>query len=183
MAFANACEATKGMRIMGDIVRFPVGRDQEVIAMYQTGATMAEIGQKFGITRQRVSQIFKRFGVVVPPARRGRRPVDEATTQKYVAEAVKLGSKSQAALSFGVSPDTIARALRRAGVKISKGKFTDDNVKADIIKRYHAGERLREIAESYGTRAQHVNSLLRKWGVEAKRAALWKKGTFYISQG
>ena len=168
---------------MGDIVRIPAGRDQEVIAMYQTGATMAEIGEKYNITRQRVSQIFKRFGVYVAPSRRGRRPVDAETTAKYVAEAVKLGSKSAAAQSFGVSPDTISRALRRAGVKISNGKFTDEKVKADIIRRYHNGERLREIAESYGTRAQHVNSLLRKWGVEAKRAALWKKGTFYISQG
>jgi len=158
-------------------------RALELVNDYHAGASMSEIGEKFGITRQRVSQIFKKHGVHVPPARRGRRPVDEATTQRYVAEAVKLGSKSKAARAFGVSPDTIARALLRAGVKISRGKFTNEQVKADIIRRYHSGDGLREIAESYGTRAQHVNSLLRKWGVEAKRAALWKKGTFNISQG
>jgi hypothetical protein len=68
-------------------------------------------------------------------------------------------------------------------VKISRGKFTNEHVKADIIRRYHSGDGLREIGESYGTKAQHVNSLLRKWGVEANRAALWKRGTLKISQG
>jgi len=53
---------------MENIVRVPQGRDKEVIELYQTGATMAEIGEKFGITRQRVSQIFKRFGVYVAPS-------------------------------------------------------------------------------------------------------------------
>jgi hypothetical protein len=168
---------------MGDVVRIAQGRDKEVIEIYQGGATMAEIGEKYGITRQRVSQIFKRYGVYVAPSRRGRKPVDAETTQKYVAEAVRLGSKVKAAERFGVSPDTIGRALRRAGVSLKVGKFTDEKVKADIIRRYESGERLREIAESYDTRAQHVNTLLRKWGVEAKRAALWKKGSFTISQG
>jgi hypothetical protein len=152
-------------------------RTQEMLNEYEAGTSMAEIGEKFGITKQRVSQIFKKRGIYIAPSRRGRRAVDQETTQKYVAEAIKLGSKSQAAKTFGVSPDTIARALRRAGVKISTGKFTGEKVKADIISRYHSGEGLREIAEVYGTKAQHVNSLLRKWGVEAKRAALWKKGT------
>jgi Mor family transcriptional regulator len=159
------------------------GRNQELIDAYKSGMTMAELGQKFGITRQRVSQIFKRHGVYVAPSRRGRKPVDQETTQKYVAEAVKFGSKVKAAETFGVSPDTIGRALRRAGVSLKVGKFSDEKVKGDIIRRYESGERLREIAESYGTRAQHVNTLLRKWGVEAKRAALWKRGTLNISQG
>jgi hypothetical protein len=150
-------------------------RDAEILKEYQTGMTMAELGAKHGITRQRISQIFKRAGVVVAPSRRGRKPVDAALSQAYVAEAVKLGNKVQAAQKFGVSPDTIGRALRRAGISLRVGKFTDAKVKADIVSRYESGERLREIAESYGTRAQHVNSLLRKWGVEAKRAALWKR--------
>lgn len=158
-------------------------RNQELIQAYQAGMSMAELGAKFGITRQRVSQIMKRNGVYVAPSRRGRKPTDPALTQKYVAEAVKLGSKTKAAEVFGVSADTIGRALRKSGVKLSVGKFSDEKVRADIIRRYESGERLREIAESYGTRAQHVNTLLRKWGVEAKRAALWKRGTLTISQG
>lgn len=158
-------------------------RNQELIQAYQTGMTMAELGAKFGITRQRVSQIMKKHGVYVAPSRRGRKPTNPELTQKYVAEAVKLGSKKKAAEVFGVSPDAIGRALRKSGVKLSVGKFSDEKVRADIIRRYESGERLREIAESYGTRAQHVNTLLRKWGVEAKRAALWKRGTLTISQG
>jgi transposase len=101
--------------------------------------------------------------------------VAKEISEAYVAEAVALGNKIKAAEKFGVSPDTIGRALRRAGISLRSTKFTNDRVKTDIIARYHNGERLSAIAQSYDTRAQHVNSLLRKWGVEAKRAALWKR--------
>jgi intein/homing endonuclease len=63
-------------------------------------------------------------------------------------------------------------------------KFTSDETKRDITLRYQQHERLSSIATSYGTRAQHINSLLRKWGVEPTRAKKWKrKGTLAISQG
>lgn len=160
---------------MGDLVRVAQGRDKEMIELHAAGKTMSEIGEQYGITRQRVCQILQRYGVKVDPSRRGRKPVAKEVSEAYVAEAVALGNKIKAAEKFGVSPDTIGRALRRAGVSLRSTKFTTDQVKSDIIARYHKGERLSAIAQSYDTRAQHVNSLLRKWGVEAKRAALWKR--------
>lgn len=169
---------------MGEVIRVPEGRDREIIESYKSGATMAEVGEKFGITRQRVCQIFKRYGVAADMSRRGRKPTDPALMQKYADRAVWHGSKVAAAKEFGVSPDTIGRALRRAGVSLRKTKFTSEEVKTDIITRYKLSEPLSRIAQSYSTRPQHINSLLRKWGIEANRAVKWnRKGSFTISQG
>lgn len=38
-------------------------REQEILFLYQTGKTTIEIGEKFGITRQRVQQILKKYGL------------------------------------------------------------------------------------------------------------------------
>lgn len=169
---------------MENIIRTPVGRDAEIIEKYRAGKTMAQIGEEYNITRQRISQLFKLYNVKADMSRRGKKPTDPALTQKYVAVAMELGSKTKAAEQLGVSPDTIGRALRRAGLSVRKTKFTSDEAKTDITLRYQQRERLSSIATSYGTRAQHINSLLRKWGVEPNRAKTWKRrGTLTISQG
>lgn len=151
------------------------GRDAEIIQKYQGGMTMGEVAGEYNLTRQRVCQILQRHGVKVEPARRGRRPTDPELVQKYVAEAISLKSKSMAARKFGVSVDTIARAVKKAGLHIPASRFEEPGVKEDIIARYNAGEPLRAIGELHGTRAQHINTLLRKWGIEGKRALLWKR--------
>lgn len=169
---------------MGEVIRVPEGRDREVIELYKSGATMAQVGEKFGITRQRISQIFKRYGVPADMTRRGRKPSDPLKMKAYADKAVELGSKIKAAEALGVSPDTIGRALRRVGISLRKTKFTNEEVKTDIISRYRLSESLTKIAMSYDTRPQHINSLLRKWGVQPNRAINWKrKGTLTISQG
>ena len=149
------------------------GKHDQVIAMYQAGKTMAEIGQEFGLTRQRICQVLQKNKVKVD-SRRGRRPVPQETIDTYVAEAVRLNSKRDAAETLGVSVDAITRALRRSGVRLrSQNKFTNEEAKGDITRRYNSGEKLRVIAESYGTRAQHINTLLRKWGVQPQG---WHRG-------
>jgi transposase len=149
------------------------GKAEEVIALYKSGKTMAEVGEAFGTTRQAVCQLLAKHKVPVDASRRGRKPVAQEITDAYVKAAMELGSKGAAAEKFGVSVDTIGRALRRSGISMRSTKFTTDEVRTDIINRYQGGERLRVIAESYGTRAQHVNSLLRKWGVEPQG---WHRG-------
>lgn len=150
------------------------GRHAEVIALYQQGKTMAEIGATFGITRQRVCQVLQHNGVKADQSRRGRRKTPKETIDMYVKEALATGSKRTAAEKFGVSVDVITRALRRNGVVLrEKTKFTQEETKLDIKRRYLSGEKLRLIAESYGTRPQHINTLLRKWGVQPQG---WHRG-------
>lgn len=152
----------------------PRARDEQMVGMYTSGKTMEEIGAHYGVSRQRICQILQRNGVSTAGARRGRKPADPAKLAAYAQEAITTGSKKQAAEKFGVSVDTIGRAMRFAGVSLRSTKFATEDTRADIVKRYLAGERLRVIAESYGTRAQHINSLLRRWGVEPQG---WSRGT------
>lgn len=162
-----------------------IGKDTEIIKLYQGGATMQEVGDKFGVSRQMICQVLQKNNIKGDSTRRGRRPIADEIVDKYVAEAVRTGSKQAAASKFGVSVDAITRALRKRGVSMRKDKYTTEAVKADITRRYLGGERLRVIAESYGTRAQHINTLLRKWGVEPQGWHRGKtiRGTLKIHQG
>jgi len=169
---------------MGELIHTPAGRDTEIIKAYRAGKTMSEIGGELGITRQRISQIFKKHGELADMSRRGKKPTDPALTQKYVAVAMELRSKIKAAEQLGVSPDTIGRALRRSGLSLRSTKFTSQKAMLDITLRYQSRETLSSIAATYGTRAQHINSLLRKWGVAPNRAINWRRRrVLTISQG
>ena len=119
-----------------------------------------------------MSQVYREYKGLQLPA------IADEVIDRYVAEAVRTGSKRAAADKFGVSVDSITRALRKRGVSMRKDKYTTTEVQRDITRRYLAGERLRVIAESYGTRAQHINTLLRKWGVEPQG---WHRGKMHGS--
>jgi transposase len=162
-----------------------IGKDEEILKLYAGGATMQEIGDKFGVSRQMVCQVLQKHNVKGDKSRRGRRPIAAEVIDGYVAEAVRTGSKQAAAEKFGVSVDAITRALRKRGVSMRKDKYTTEAVKSDITSRYLKGERLRVIAESYGTRAQHINTLLRKWGVQPQgwHRGGTTKGSLKIHQG
>jgi len=150
-----------------------IGKDEEILKLYASGDTMQQIGDKFGVSRQMVCQVLQKHNVKGDKSRRGRKPIAAEVIDGYVAEAVRTGSKQVAAEKFGVSVDAITRALRKRGVSMRKDKYTTESVKEDITSRYLKGERLRVIAESYGTRAQHINTLLRKWGVQPQG---WHRG-------
>jgi len=66
----------------GDTPKY--ARDQAVIALYREGSTLAEVGEQFGITRERVRQILAAEGVPT----RGR---SEACQIKYEAWAAEHG--------------------------------------------------------------------------------------------
>ena len=42
-------------------------RNRRIVELRQSGLTLAEVGAKFGITKERVRQIVKEAGVVAEP--------------------------------------------------------------------------------------------------------------------
>jgi len=85
---------------------------QRLIEDYQAGATVYELGDRFGINRRTVSAILKRHGVTM--RRRGLSPeqVDEAV-RLYEAgwSLARIGER------MGVDPTTVLNRLRERGVK------------------------------------------------------------------
>ena len=85
---------------------------QNLIAGYQAGATVYELGDRFGISRQTVSTTLHRHGVEM--RRRGLSP-------EQVNEAVRLyeagWSLARIGERMGVDPTTVLTRLRERGVR------------------------------------------------------------------
>jgi site-specific DNA recombinase len=86
---------------------------QRLIEDYETGATLHELGERFGIVRQTVGKILKRHGVVM--RQRGLSP-------EQVDEAVRLYEEGWSLARVGEHLDvddmTVMRRLAERGVKM-----------------------------------------------------------------
>lgn len=86
---------------------------REVIATYEAGATVYQLGQRFGIARQTVSKILKRHGV--PMRRTGLSP-------DQISQAARLYEDGWSLARIGerlkVSADTVRLRLLERGVKL-----------------------------------------------------------------
>jgi len=143
-------------------------RDQEMYDYYYGGATLQEVADKYGLTRQRVQQIVVRCG----PKRdrvstRKNRKYDYQAIASYLQE--NSATVQHTAAHFGCSISTVLNALYSVGVQPAKKvRFTSLAIN-DIVSRYQAGEKLRLIGESYNTTPQYINTVLRRAGAIASR--------------
>lgn len=76
---------------MGPVLTSPASGNKRVAAayaMYEAGATLEEVGQAFGVTRERVRQLFRQHGL---PTRgvRGTYQMQRALTIRKYAERIK----------------------------------------------------------------------------------------------
>ncbi|MCA1675280.1 MAG: helix-turn-helix domain containing protein [Actinobacteria bacterium] len=86
---------------------------QKLITEYTAGATIYQLGERFGIDRRTVSTILHRHDV--PMRRRGLRP-------DQIDEAVRLYedgcSLARISARIGIDPTTVLARLRDRGVKM-----------------------------------------------------------------
>lgn len=94
------------------IKRLTPGEIQELIKGYEAGTTVYELGERFGIRRQRVAEVLKRHGVKM--RRQGLSPTQ-------IDEAVRLykagNSLARVGERLGVDPGTVLNRLRERGVR------------------------------------------------------------------
>ncbi|CAM4178814.1 hypothetical protein [Nocardiopsis rhodophaea] len=86
---------------------------KELIAVYESGATVYQLSQRFGIARQTVSKILKRHGVQM--RRTGLTPDQIATAARLYESGWSLARVGE---HFGVSPDTVRLRLIERGVQM-----------------------------------------------------------------
>ncbi len=86
---------------------------QELIAGYQAGATVYQLGERFSIDRKTVSLVLRRHDV--PIRRRG-------LTSEQIDEAVRLYGQgwplARIGRKMGVDPTTVLSRLRERGVRM-----------------------------------------------------------------
>lgn len=87
---------------------------KELIAVYESGAGLGELSQRFGVSRQTVSRILKRHGV---ESRWSRRITDEEVdeAERLYKQGLSLARVGQ---RFNTTDDTIRRHLIKRGVKM-----------------------------------------------------------------
>lgn len=87
---------------------------QALITVYEAGAGLAELSQRFGVSRQTVSSILKRHGIEPRWSRR--------ITDEEVDEAARLYeqglSLARVGQRFSTTDDTIRRHLLKRGVQM-----------------------------------------------------------------
>ena len=91
----------------------------ELVTGYQTGATVYELGRKYGISRNTVSSLLEREGVP-----RRNRPLSQAQIEQAV-ELYAIGqSLATIGAQLGCDPNTVRLALLKAGIRMrnSHGK-------------------------------------------------------------
>ena len=99
--------------------RLTPAQKDEVITLYQQGVPVREICQRYGISRQQVSDLRNARGIP-------RRPCGLSDEQKHQAEQHYLAGRSCAAIGrqFGVHAETVRRYLRTTGVALRPRRST-----------------------------------------------------------
>lgn len=102
-----------------------------------------------------------------------------ARDDEYIVAYLETGSQTKAAKICGVSRETVARAVRRAGLKLtgrntcggSKKKITDEQILYDIA----CGLTRQEIADKHGVHIENLARRMRNLGVHARHKPRCKK--------
>ena len=128
------------------------GRIPRIMEMRKEGATLEQIGEEFGITRERVRQLVVKAGLTKEFAERPPTPFEVQVFEEYKAGASidfvasKLGICSATARSWLVKYGYEIRPSR----KRLKQRAERDRLAAQIAERYHAGENTGDIAKAFG---------------------------------
>ena len=145
-------------------------RNREMARQYKAGSTMAECGAPYGLTRQRVHQIFIEMGV----ARRSTksRPVFNPARDHFLA-MMKNGLKpAQIASELGCTTNTVYEIRKRLGIEASfsvvqRGKSGDPSDPKNVTIRHLLGKGMttKQVAEKMGMSRNAVQVRMLKAGI------------------
>lgn len=157
-----------------------VERAAEMARRYQGGETLQEIGDSFGVTRERVRQLLRKAGVPSLGVRAGvggHKPAPITDFEREVAAAYSAGDTplQQLRERFGITANQLAVILLRTktpklGLSHWLTRPDDAERTAKAAELYRAGLKTREIAEQIGVkRPEQVYPYLHKAGVRLNR--------------
>lgn len=155
-------------------------RERIFATRYQSGETLQQIANDFGITRERVRQVLRQTGVpsaglrpfvgenISVAARNAERVLDLAKSGKTVMDIVR---------EVGSDPLSIRRVLKYHGVRETRGKMgrpfvpeVAERARA-IVADYNAGLKVVEITAKHGVSIPEIYRSLRRFGGQLRRKA------------
>lgn len=144
-------------------------RALEMYEYYTADHSIEEVGAAWGISKQRVHQIFIEFGFERRPRqwRRPRifnRPDVLAIYPRYIA-----GEKTAIlAAEIGVSISTFRNLIKRCGLQLRLQHWTKEQVEDMYRLKRDQGFTQAEIGERYGLGQSRVSALFVRYGYNSK---------------
>lgn len=156
-------------------------RAEDMSALYTEGKTLQEVGDKYGLTRERVRQILRQLGT----ESLGRRDKEEAELTAKEKKIALLYDKGTSPMEIckrrGISYTELHNILKRAGITLKpKGFFNRrlgyEKIRDGVIRDYKEGEITRVIANRYGLCGPtEIYKFIKREGVESRMTVAWRK--------
>lgn len=197
-----APESAKPMRfhafIIGRLRRQVIMTDNEIIAKYYELRSCRAVGECCGCSGETIRRVLLKNGIKLTGWKYKRQPPKYHcpviyTNSQLIECYLKYGSQTPAAAELGVSRETVARAVRRAGIKLTgrskprtKTGGTPPKISdAEILEEVKAKD-LFEIAKQRAMSPERLYRRARKLGIDVKAhwaENQWKRrAAFYGSE-
>jgi len=138
-------------------------RVEQMYALYQAGATLEEVGERFRISKSRASQLFKAAGLKT----RAEHVADRVPAMYALYQGgATLGEVGE---QFGASSHRVGELFKAAGLK-TRSNAVNYPVQ-DLYERYAQGATLKEIGEDLGVSHEWVRQLFKAAGLETRSVA------------
>jgi transposase-like protein len=155
---------------------------RDLVAAYEGGESILAIARRLRIHTRRVTQILDESGLGWRHPGGKRRFSDEQAAE--FARAYQAGEGLvQIGRRYGVAAPVIRRYLIRAGIPlrpVGAPAFWTEDRKAEAIRRYQAGEQLKDIATTMGCGTTTLTRTLVELGVHEKKQ-WWLSGEAHHS--
>lgn len=144
-----------------------VERNQEIIRAVQSGEILAKIGERYGVTRQRISQISMKAGI----CRGWHRTVTVPEKWTEVLAQYHAGVPAHS-IDVGCSPKSVYQALVREGIhKQGVPSAQRSSADKDFVRKHYHSRSVAEIAAHLGTTRNAVVGLAHRMGLCRSREA------------
>ena len=161
--------------------------DVEIVALYASGLTTYQIGERFGVSPTPITNALRRQNVQL--RRGGKRPAWEGTPEQR-AEVVAMYEAGASVRTIrdrlGCRTDLVLQALKDEKVQM-RPHGTDlraltDAQLAEMAEAYKAGANAPELAKRYETSARTILNYLHQEGVETRPGGrkVWRGGDWRL---
>jgi AraC-like DNA-binding protein len=168
---------------------------EDMYETYRSGVSLQEVGERFGLSRSRVGELFKAAGLHVRSySEAGRisfasggahdRTVEHPVSQMY--ELYQTGaSLREVGERFGVSSALVVKVFRRAGLerrsyaeagrlRSADAKRTVEHPVSQMYELYQTGLSLGAVGERFGLSRSRVSELFMAAGLQSRQSAARK---------
>jgi AraC-like DNA-binding protein len=143
--------------------------------LYESGASLGEVGEKFGVSKSHVGGLFRAAGLQTRPRGVSRALRTAARRRGMAREMHRLydsgATIEEVAKRFKVSAKTVRRSFRGAGLQTRSGacrvRWSISRCEriAEMYELYRGGASTREVAEGFAVTQQYVQRLFRQAGL------------------